>query len=155
MSEYSFPCVLPEVASYTRPEEGPWGERYNSAAWIEENIHKFLFPIEDIESGTTAYAGPGDGPSAGGVYFLMMDGLVGYVGMADNISKRLAQHFINPDKPFTHYWCITGIPGLAIPEVEQMYIEWLRPPMNGKYVGCCEAAEALIKDLEPQIPLED
>lgn len=156
MSIRDFPYMV-NTESWRQNGRGPWGGWPQLDAWRDENLQHFLFPLASIVEGCVRfrYRGgtyPDNGP---GIYFLMMDGLIGYVGQSVSVHSRLNQHFVDPDKPFTHYWCIQGVPREILDDVEQMYLEWLYPPMNKKFVGCCDEAARLIADLKPQIPLED
>lgn len=155
MSIRDFPYIV-NMDPYDCPGCGPWGGRPQLKPWRDENLQHFLFPLETIVAGSVPYSyrggvHPDNGP---GIYFLIMDGLIGYVGKAAALASRLAAHWKDQSKPFTHYWCIQGVPREIQDDVENMYLYWLYPPMNVKYIGCSDAAKKLIADLEPQIPLE-
>lgn len=156
MSIRDFPYMV-NTERYRLEGKGPWGGWPQLDAWRDENLQHFLFPLETIVEGCVEYryrggVSPDNGP---GIYFLMMDGLIGYVGRAVSLAYRLDAHFLEGTKPFTHYWCIQGVPREILDDVENMYLEWLQPPMNAKFLGCCDKASELIAGLEPQIPLRE
>lgn len=153
-SKEAFPTILPIDDRGNITTE--WPSQGAESRWAKANLYRFLFPLSVIVEGQVKYEYRGGDryPLGSGIYFLMMDDLIGYVGRATDIGRRLEAHYKNPSKPFTHYWCIQGVPAAGLDRVENMYLEWLRPPMNFKYLGCCDVAKELIAGWEPQIPLE-
>ena len=64
-----------------------------------------------------------------GVYFLIDNNEVVYVGQSVNIYARIAQH---TDKRFTHYAVIPCQPE-SLNKLESLYIHLLTPRLNGSY----------------------
>jgi len=112
----------------------PWLETGQTpAVWFEENFERFVFPDDYAVSSAVPYSYH-DGPCESGVYFLIEDNRVVYVGKAANISKRLFAHYLS--KRFTHYWCFGGIPDMFMEDVEAFYILRFAPPLNVKPGRC-------------------
>ena len=65
--------------------------------------------------------------SASGVYFLLADDEVVYVGQAINVHARIAQH---RDKSFNRY-AFVHCPPQSLNVLESLYIHCLRPRLNG------------------------
>jgi len=145
---------FPEVIELSRDIEPPWGRRCNQKAWLTENMHRFLFPLNDIRGGAVEYRPPGDGPNGPGIYFLQWDGDVVYVGKSNQIAQRLWAHFKSQSKQWTHFWCITGVPDEILEEVEYMYVAWLNPIHNVLRRGYTEIAHELIANLERYRPFD-
>jgi len=143
---------FPEVVQPSNDDEPPWGVHVNRLGWIETNMPKFLFQLEEIRGGAVEYSPPGDGPNGAGIYFLQFDGDVVYVGKSKSVAARLWTHFLDKSKAWTHFWCITGVPHEMLEDVEYMYIAWLKPILNHHCRGGSEIADKLIADLEPYRP---
>lgn len=74
-----------------------------------------------------------------GVYFLVKDGRVVYVGQSTNIHMRLAKHLATKDFDSFHFVeCDASI----LDEVEAAYIVSLDPPLN-RVVSLTKAREAM------------
>lgn len=152
MSEnYNFPEIVPINPRFGVPDD-PWDTPMGIEPWIDANIHRYLFDLEAIrgEAVKFRYADV-FGPNTCGVYFLQWGGDIVYIGKASNIASRLRAHWMG-DKTWTHFWCITGMPKEIMPDVEGMYIQWLKPILNIKPEFCCEVAEGLIKGLPDYQP---
>jgi hypothetical protein len=67
--------------------------------------------------------------ASSGVYFLIKDERVIYVGRSANVIERIATHAKNAIIPFdsTHFICATGV---EMDRLEQLYIGKLRPEFN-------------------------
>lgn len=147
MTEYNFPSIDPELARarlHIHPRD--------IDPWMAENLAKCLFPVEKIKSDQVRFRyADRCGPSVNGIYFLLYEGDVVYVGKASNIATRLRAHW-KSEKVWTHFWCITDIPDRCLEDVESMYISWLDPIVNIKCQGCTELGASLIENLEPYRP---
>lgn len=66
-----------------------------------------------------------------GIYFLVKDGKVAYVGQSDCIGYRLQQHF--EDKAPSAVSVILGIPKWAQTTIEYAYIKAWRPAWNREF----------------------
>ena len=64
-----------------------------------------------------------------GIYFLMLEGVVVYVGQAKNIRKRIAAHIADGVKQFDAIACVYAQPK-NLKELEDGYIEKLLPRYN-------------------------
>lgn len=64
-----------------------------------------------------------------GVYFLLMDSEVVYVGQSVNIQSRLASHITDGTKKFNR-WCYIKVKRGDLNEIEGFYITLLRPKFN-------------------------
>lgn len=64
-----------------------------------------------------------------GVYFLMQDKEVVYVGQSVSILFRIHQHMTDGTKVFNR-WCYIDVKKAQLDEVEQFYITLLRPRFN-------------------------
>ncbi len=65
-----------------------------------------------------------------GVYFLVNDGDVVYVGQSVNVHARIAQHRTDPRKTFTH-WAAISVRKEHLDFVESIYIHTFKPALNG------------------------
>lgn len=84
------------------------------------------------EIAEAAYKG-GDIEKASGVYFLVSDGKVVYVGQSYNVYSRVAAH--QRSKRFDA-WCYVPCTGkAALDMLESMYIHHLQPEQNGRIGG--------------------
>lgn len=145
-----FPSVLPTEENEYAPE-APWGKPTERVAWVDENLHRFLFPVERIceEAVEYTYRGDNMGPCNSGIYFLQWGGQIVYVGMATDICARLAAHR-KSKKQWTHFWCFVGVPREILRQVEYVYLKWLNPPLNRPdNKGWSERGRELVNSLEP------
>ena len=148
---YQFPVVIgeDEMRNQNHP---PWGAMAELDSWLDANLCRFLFPLDEIRSNAKEYSYADCGaPSVAGIYFLQWDGDIVYVGKASNIATRLRAHWAD-GKLWTHYWCFSGVPEYILENVEYMYIQWLNPIMNDHCRGWTEIGSRLIQDLEPYEP---
>ncbi|MGJ8687272.1 MAG: GIY-YIG nuclease family protein [Spongiibacteraceae bacterium] len=129
-----------ELLAYPPP---PWvksGEIPHD--WFKKNVRNFLYPESMICKEAIPYT-VNEGPSASGIYFLLHEGEVIYVGKGMDICNRINQHW---DKGWDiqSYWCFGGIPELYIEHVEAFYIYTIEPPLNIKYPILHEFVEPLV-----------
>lgn len=119
--------------------EAPWkGTALGPEQWFTENSRRFLFSREHIVESAVPYE-PGDGCNTGGIYFLVGDDEVLYVGISKSIQRRLCEHWElgrwDRAQRFAKYWCIGGMPEGWAHAVETFYIHYLQTPWNDKYPG--------------------
>lgn len=76
-----------------------------------------------------------------GIYFLLRDAEVVYVGQSTNVFARVATHSNDTTKRFNR-WCFIKVPRTSLDEVEQFYITLLRPEHN-------IAGKPILKALDP------
>lgn len=79
-----------------------------------------------------------------GVYFLVKNDLVVYVGQSVNVHARIAQHV--GQKDFDKYAFVQCSPD-ALDKVESLYIHFLRPSLNASCVDSSKMAPLKLKDL--------
>ncbi len=109
----------------------PWeSTRQAPIDWLRDNIARFQFSEQHIKKHAVPYE-LGDGPNKGGVYFLLEDREIVYVGKAKSVHERLIQH--SKDRAFTQYWAFGGMPELFVEDIETFYIYYLEPMLNEKY----------------------
>lgn len=93
-------------------------------------------------------------PTPSGVYFLLRNGVVVYVGQAKNVKSRINTHKADPDKDFDAYaWVRCELEHLDT--LEALYIMTLRPEQNKRQPGLyalLERAKKLPKNLAPPSP---
>jgi hypothetical protein len=113
--------------------------------WLEKNADKYIFTAKQIVEASIRY--PNEvGYLFSGLYFLVDEMQIVYVGIAKNISERLLQHY-RSDKTFTHIFTIE-FPEMVMPILEGFYIEALRPIYNVKYPPVYTLAQKLLKKYE-------
>lgn len=96
--------------------------------WFSANAHVLKYRSDEI----TAESEPFHfcaGPSEPGVYFLVNDSKIVYIGKALSIAERLRNHYLT-GKQFSHYWCFGGMPYEWLGHVEGFYIKRCRPALN-------------------------
>lgn len=110
----------------------PWeGTGQIPIEWFRKHFPRFLYSETHILSQAMPYE-INDGPNRGGIYFLVEQTKIIYVGKANSVRARLVQHWTDK-KPFTHYWCLGGMPALFVEDIETFYIYYLEPCLNEKY----------------------
>jgi hypothetical protein len=119
-----------------RDDFTPWEHTGQSPIdWMAENLDHYILSKEKIiESGIPI---KGVNISARpGVYFLMRDNEIIYVGISKQIDRRVWQH---KDKlmPFNRVAWLTWIPEMYLASVEAYYIYEFRPKLNNKYPSLC------------------
>jgi len=134
-----------EGSDYLRYPEDPWlNPRMIPKEWFKINVYNYLYPKEKIIKEAVPYKA-NEGPWASGIYFLLFDDHIIYVGMSVEILRRLNEHF-EKGWGFNRYWCFGGIPKLYIEHVEAFYINALEPPYNEKYPCLTSITIPLVKD---------
>ncbi len=98
--------------------------------WFKDNFKNYIFSSFHIIENCVPYE-LNDGPNKGGIYFLIQDQNIVYVGQSNAIYRRLIQHY-KSDKLFTHYWCFGGMPEIFVEAIEGYYIHKYKPPLNDK-----------------------
>ncbi|OQW39155.1 MAG: hypothetical protein A4S08_07480 [Proteobacteria bacterium SG_bin4] len=109
----------------------PWaGTGQDPLEWFRENFLRFAYSQKHILDHAVPYE-LGDGPNRGGVYFLVAEEKIVYVGKANSVQARLIQHW-RDRKLFSYYWCFGGMPELFVEDIETFYIYYLEPELNEK-----------------------
>lgn len=98
---------------------------------------KALLSAEQIIQGSLPW-----GKSAG-VYFLIYESEVVYVGQAVNVYSRIGQH---TDKKFDRYAFVPCPPDM-MNKIESLYIHCLRPKLNGNQLNGIKCAPISLKQL--------
>jgi hypothetical protein len=116
---------------YIREQE-PWKlTRQSPFDWFKDNFPKFMVTQDHILRNRKKYV-PGKSPLYSGIYFLIFDGLIVYVGKSNHFDRRFIQHY-KTGLEFGEYWTIGGIPELFVEAVEAFYIHAADPFFNIKY----------------------
>jgi hypothetical protein len=95
--------------------------------WLADFHDALCYPGDRLLS--EAWPVSQDPPHARGIYFLIWQGKVCYVGQAGSVFMRLEQHRAER-RPFTHYNGIVGLPAWALSTVEYAYVDAWDPPWN-------------------------
>lgn len=91
------------------------------------------------------------GPNDQGLYCLIWDGQIVYVGLSRYIGSRLLQHH-EQGRPFTHYWCLLGFSEGALSATEAAYIRAWEPAWNDKFhPGAPAAVVAALKAMDRSV----
>jgi hypothetical protein len=113
----------------------PWEEEGITAwEWLERNYERFLYSPSHICSAASPYPSRHKGATRrdpSGIYFLLSDGKIFYVGLSIHVFARIDQHR-NEGMTFTHFWYFKA-PKLLLSEIELFYIHAFEPPLNIKY----------------------
>ena len=118
-----------EYLCYVPP---PWAETGQiPLLWLRENFLRFAYSQNHIQECAVPYD-LGDSPNKGGIYFLLAERRVVYVGKSSSVQARLIQHR-RGGKQFSHYWCFGGMPELFVEHIEMFYIYYIEPELNDKY----------------------
>ncbi|CDY79510.1 hypothetical protein BGLT_02291 [Caballeronia glathei] len=96
--------------------------------WFTANAHVLLHTGEEIIRDAEPYT-RGDGPNCWGIYVLISNNEIAYVGRAMRIYERLMAHQ-RSGKVFDRYWCVGGIPYDWLGSVEDHYVRRLKPYLN-------------------------
>jgi hypothetical protein len=99
--------------------------------------NKALLTEEDIIKGSAPWA------TASGVYFLINDDKIIYVGQSTNVYARITSHH---DKTFNSFAFIPCEPKV-LDGLESLYIHIFRPPLNGDYVHGAKRAPISLQKL--------
>lgn len=108
-------------------------QRQTLAGWIDANVDHWRRDISAILQAKEEYE-LCKGPRDTGIYFLILDTKIQYVGIANIIYQRLLQHaHRNSERRyFTHYSWFGDIPDIWLPTVENYYIHHINPEWNNK-----------------------
>ncbi len=120
------------------PQNPPAGTR-----WLEENAKRFLYAPAHIIREAVPYTFDGIPTRGAGIYFLLADDAIVYVGLANCLHRRIPDHN-RIGRTFNRFWCFGGILEMYLADIEAFYIHTLRPPLNKKY-------PAYFDDIEPFI----
>ncbi|PXW86801.1 hypothetical protein C8R34_11374 [Nitrosomonas sp. Nm84] len=128
---------------YLLPQE-PWKVvDITPIKWLMQSYPKFLHTPDHILKNSVLYT-YGEGPNKGGIYFLIQESEIVYVGQSNTIYNRLIQHR-KSQLTFSHFWCFGGIPEMHLEDVELFYIYTLEPLLNNKYPPLYEPAKSFVK----------
>ena len=123
-----------DVCGYTEEEPVKATDRimdpFNGIApltWTHQNMHRFMIKRDKIVDDSVLYSVDSD-IDVPGVYFLIKDNEIMYVGISYSIQARLLQHK-KSGKIFDRISHIE-IPVLVMESVESVYIHALNPPWN-------------------------
>lgn len=119
----------------------PWEETSQTPYdWMLEHCEKYAISKEQILANAIEVKHDLEGiPEDCGVYFLIVDGEIDYVGKANQINYRIADHIRARKKengwrlPVFYISWIIGMPELFVEYIENYYIHWLQPARNVKY----------------------
>lgn len=129
-------CVLAGILSQ---EQRGDGETY--AEWCWRSLGRLTFsPRQIIEA--AADKADSDLWDEPGVYFLVWDGLIVYVGRSVSVQKRLREHR-KEGRPFQRAAAIIGLCNDGLREVEDAYVRAFNPPWNEKATEGYEFARSL------------
>ena len=114
--------------------------------WIEENLERFVFPVDRILGEAKEYSWYDRDGEGCGIYFLIYNNEIVYVGKGVDICQRLQRHW--KTKPaWTHFWSFEGVPTEYLEQVEYFYIKWLNPALNAIERGRTEIADRLAEEM--------
>jgi hypothetical protein len=99
----------------------------NRIRWIAENLPSWMLSEQQIYERSVSRDERVTGDR--GIYFLLSQGRVCYVGKSSCIRSRVANH-IDRGVSFDRVSAIRGLPEWAMDEVEQCYIARLDPALN-------------------------
>lgn len=138
-----------------REEFRPWLETgENDIDWMVSNLDKYIFDKNAIIGAAQNYSyahNPGMGPQPG-VYFLIKDERVVYVGLSKYISNRVKEHHTK-FMPFNRVAWIGGIPEQFLETMEVYYIYEFEPPLNNKVLEPCVVLRGYTKKFKEKAKL--
>lgn len=101
--------------------------------WVDRHLNNFSFPAKKIKAEAVPYeARKSPVPNMPGIYFLLYDDEIVYVGKAQSVNNRIWRHFVDRNILFNRYWLLSGLPSKALEYVEGFYINGLEPACNKK-----------------------
>jgi hypothetical protein len=121
------------AAEIVEPQQQP-----PSRTWFEQNAGGFKLSVAEIVERAEAYR-VGFGPDERGIYFLLSEGEIVYVGKSYSVRERLSQHWFEKVKPFDAVSFVLPVPEKFIDAVESFYVHSFNPPFNVQYRSCDEA----------------
>lgn len=130
----------------------PWEEtRQTPMGWMLENAEKFAISKEQILERAIDVTPDLEGiPDDCGVYFLITDGEIDYVGKSNQINIRIENHWrtrrreARDGRPKFKISWVVGMPELFVEDIENYYIYWLRPTRNNKYAPIYKVTQKLL-----------
>lgn len=120
--------------------------------WLRANVDQFLFSDDQI----VAAAKPQfDGlhwdeyQRFYGIYFLIRSSEIAYVGLSNNVAKRIFQHRANG----VCFDAITWFeaPDFYLKDIEAYYIRRIEPPLNTARPCACDFS-AIVKEMDCERP---
>ncbi|NII53600.1 GIY-YIG nuclease family protein [Luteibacter sp. SG786] len=114
-----------------RAQDTPFCHTHVRRAWFDRHLPNLRFDSEMV----VAAARPETRWQAAGVYFLVWEGMVCYVGQSRCIGARMVQ-YEREGRPFDGVAAIAGIPEWARSAVEYAYIHAWNPPWNVEKTRC-------------------
>jgi hypothetical protein len=118
-------------------------------SWIAGNVSGLTHTAASILKEAVDYAS--NSPPCGlGIYFLIDQNELAYIGKSTSVRSRLLQHVVN-GKRFDRYWCFGGFPPNLTSHLEGFYIAKTRPQGNGKAVTFHAALVPYLDEQNPQI----
>lgn len=99
--------------------------------WFKANPHVLMHTADEIIRDADPYK-QGDGANGRGIYVLVSENEIAYVGKALTVWERLRSHR-RSGKEFDRYWCFGGVPYAYLEYVEEYYIRRLKPYLNKVY----------------------
>lgn len=124
---------IPPREHYFDPVDEPWEEKRESpASWFEREAPRILVTPDALRASALPYA-KGEGSSNPGIYFILNEGRIIYVGKAVNISLRLWEHFYASPFTLQHFNELSPLPPLMLAWFEAFYIFYLDPEHNARY----------------------
>lgn len=110
--------------------EALWPQRLD---WFRERIERAMHGSDEILAASRPVS---DGiTQAPGLYFLIWDDLICYVGQANDIYRRVAAH-VKEKVAIDRVAVVAGIPKWAQSEFEHAYIRAFDPPWNAERKRC-------------------
>lgn len=126
--------VPPAVLNKSRGTNAPIAWRDDTyqipIKWLEANARRFHFTDEQIIAAATDQVEEKEYRIAG-IYFLVVDGCIVYVGMSNDIERRIFTHRKNGNRFDAVAWFETPLE--YIRDVEAYYIRRIKPLWNDKY----------------------
>ena len=129
-------CVLDGILCH---EQRTDGETYTEWCW--RSLPGLVFSPRQIIDAAVADTN-GELWDEPGVYFLVWDGQIVYVGRSVSVGKRLREHR-KEGRPFQQASAIIGLCDVGMREVEDAYVRALMPPWNEKATEGYEFARSL------------
>lgn len=137
MSEYVVPAAVLNVVHYGHARM-PHSDQFRADAqeWLDANASRFHFTdAQLIEAAAPQFPGCGcsierwsDYPSVCGIYFLVANKEIIYVGQSNRIPRRIFQHRDNLVEFDSLAWF--EAPELFLSTIESYYITRIRPRLN-------------------------
>lgn len=121
--------------------------------WLKANAKRFHFTDAQIISAAKPQAEHGlNYPQIWGIYFLVADGQIVYVGMSNHITRRVTQHAERGLQFDAVAWF--EAPAEYLQDIEAYYIGRIRPGLNfdlPNYPAFAELVKALDEPPRPRL----